>query len=104
MQLRRHEYIYVFYQQTALHIVDLPLRRIDHQTRKDGVDLPDEETLEDFLRRVGSDVPTGSRLAVLDILFPESPAVRQELAKSISKRTSPLVDIALAFSQHITKF
>lgn len=69
-----------------------------------GVDLPDEETLEDFLRRVGSDVPTGSRLAVLDILFPESPAVRQELAKSISKRTSPLVDIALAFSQHITKF
>jgi hypothetical protein len=68
------------------------------------VELPDEETLADFLRRVDSDITTDSRLAALDALFPQSPAIRQELARSISERTSPLVEIALAFSQHVTKF
>lgn len=68
------------------------------------VELPDEETLEDFLRKVDSDITTDSRLAALDALFPQSQAIRQELARSLSKQTSPLVEIALAFSQQITKF
>jgi len=68
------------------------------------VELPDEETLADFLRRVDSDITTDSRLAALDALFPQSPAIRQELARSLSERTSPVVEIALAFSQQITKF
>jgi len=68
------------------------------------VELPDEETLADFLRSVNSDTTPDSRLAALDALFPQSPAIRQELARSFSERTSPLVEIALAFSQHVTKF
>ena len=68
------------------------------------VELPDEETLADFLRRVDSDITTDSRLAALDALFPQSPAIRQELARSLSERSSPVVEIALAFSQQITKF
>ncbi len=68
------------------------------------VELPDEETLADFLRRVNSDTPTDSRLAALDALFPQSPAIRRQLSQSLSEQTSPLVEIALAFSQHVAKF
>jgi hypothetical protein len=68
------------------------------------VELPDEETLADFLRRVDSDLTTDSRLAALDALFPQSPAIRQQLSRSLSEQTSPLVEIALAFSQHVAKF
>jgi len=68
------------------------------------VELPDEETLADFLRRVDSDITTDSRLAALDALFPQSPAIRKELARSLSGQTSPVVEIALAFSQQIIKF
>ena len=68
------------------------------------VELPDEETLADFLRRVDSDITTDSRLAALDALFPQSPAIRRQLSLSLSEQTSPLVEIALAFSQHVAKF
>jgi len=68
------------------------------------VELPDDETLADFLRSVNSDTTPDSRLAILDALFPQSPKIRQELARSLSEKTSPVVEIALAFSQQITKF
>ncbi len=68
------------------------------------VELPDEETLADFLRRVESDITKDSHLAALDALFPQSPAIRRQLSRSLSEKTSPLVEIALAFSQQITKF
>lgn len=69
-----------------------------------GVDLPDEETLADFLRRVAADKTSDSGLAAINALFPQSPAIRQGLAQSLSERTSPVVEIALAFSQHVSKF
>ena len=68
------------------------------------VEPTDEETLADFLRSVNSDTTPDSRLAILDVLFPQSPTIRQELVRSLSGRTSPVVEIALAFSQQITKF
>ena len=78
------------------------------QLRNEGlssqVELPDEETLSEFLRSAGSDTPKDARLAALDALFPQSPAIRRELARSLSEPTSPVVKIALAFSQQIIKF
>ncbi len=69
------------------------------------VGMPDEETLMDFLRSVESGASGDSRLEVaINALFPQSPAIRQELVQSLSEQTSPLVEIALAFSQHVTKF
>ncbi len=69
------------------------------------VRLPDEETLMDFLRNAESRTPGDSRLEVaINALFRRSPATREELAQSLSEKTSPLVEIALAFSQHVTKF
>ncbi|MCK4759860.1 MAG: hypothetical protein KAT69_07405, partial [Candidatus Aminicenantes bacterium] len=65
---------------------------------------PDEETLADFLRRVAADKTSDSGLAAINALFPQSPAIRQGLAQSLSERTSPVVEIALAFSQHVSKF
>lgn len=68
------------------------------------VELPDEETLADFLRSVSGDTTPDLHLAALDALFPQSPAIRRQLSRSLSEQTSPLVEIALAFSQQITKF
>lgn len=70
------------------------------------VELPDEEILADFLRRVDSDRTFDSRLAAIDALslFPESPMARQEFARSLSERTSPFVEIALSFAHHIQSF
>ncbi len=69
-----------------------------------GVDLPDEETLADFLQRVAADKTSSPGLTAINALFPQSPAIREELALSLSEKTSPLVEIALAFSQHVSKF
>lgn len=69
------------------------------------VGLPGEETLMDFLRNAESGTPGDSRLEVaINALLRQSPATREELAQSLSNQTSPLVEIALAFSQHVTKF
>lgn len=68
------------------------------------VELPGEETLADFLRSVNSSTTPDSRLAILDALIPQSPAISKELARSLSEQTSPVVEIALAFSQHVVKF
>jgi anti-sigma factor RsiW len=69
-----------------------------------GVNLPDEETLADFLQRVAADKTSPSALTAINALFPQSPAIREELARSLSEKTSPLVEIALAVSQHVSKF
>ena len=69
-----------------------------------GVDLPDEDTLADFLQRVATDKTSPSALTAINAFFTQSPAIREELAKSLAERTSPVVEIALAFSQHVSKF
>jgi len=70
------------------------------------VELPDEETLADFLRRFDSDRAFDARLAAIDVfpVFSESPMAREEFAQSFSERASPLMEIALAFTQHVKDF
>jgi hypothetical protein len=68
------------------------------------VELPDDETLADFLQSVSSDTTPDSSLAILDAFFPQSPTIRKELARSLSEQPSSVVEIALALSQQITKF
>jgi anti-sigma factor RsiW len=63
------------------------------------VELPDEETLADFLQRVDSD-----RAFDALSIFSESPMAREEFARSLSERASPLMEIALVFTQHVKDF
>ncbi len=70
------------------------------------VGLPDEATLSEFLRSVEEETGTGSRIAALDLLsfFSESPLDKEEWANALSDQTSPLVQLALAFSSHVKNF
>jgi len=64
---------------------------------------PDEGTLASILRTIGSDTDIYARMPTLDdpYLFPGFPIVKEDLARSLSEQTSPLVEIALILVRHI---
>ena len=66
---------------------------------------PDEDPLVSLLRTLRGETDVNLRPAPIDdpYLFLRDPTVRNDFIQSLSERTSPLVEIALAFARHIEK-
>ena len=63
----------------------------------------DEDPLVSLLRTLRGEADANLRPAPMDdpYLFLRDPAVREDFIQSLSERTSPMVEIALAFARHI---
>ena len=79
------------------------LREIGLSSR---VEQPDAETLEAFLRSLDREAAKDLRPAGIDALYLlyNYPIVRQEYIQALSEQASPVVQIALALTQHIKSF
>lgn len=66
---------------------------------------PDEDPLVSLLRTLRGETDVNVPPAPIDdpYLFLRDPAVREDFIQSLSEKTSPLVEIALAFARHIEK-
>lgn len=74
-----------------------PSERLRGVSFSSRVTRPDEETLDALFRTLNNDTNVNVRLAAIDALylFYNNPVVRENLIKSLSQQTSPLVQITL---------
>jgi HEAT repeat protein len=86
-------------QSLAVSLLDQPsavdrLRGVSWSSR---LEQPDEETLQTLLNTLNRDSNINVRLAAADALylFYDQPVVRQGIIQSLSKQTSPLIQVAL---------
>ena len=86
-------------QSMAVSLLDQPsaVERLKGVSWSSRLEQPDEETLQALLNTLNRDPNVNVRLAAADALylFYDHPVVKQGLIQSLSKQTSPLVQVAL---------